>query len=287
MNWLRRCPPVTGARCRRKNAPLGSSVSNNYQTRSAPHHFKYYLRSMLLVMARRCTLHAQRRLGYVARSVSPVVMLRLESDWLVGRGMNSHQPLQALKEGSVRYDHLRVVDNATRDLPEEQQSEAAELLTTLACQASVQQVRQAGEHLRSVVNPDGSLAKAEQDFSRRRLHLSPLLDGMVALDGLLDAESAATLNAALTPFLVPAGSEDHRSTPQRRADGLIQLADLAMTQADLPVSGGTRPQLTLVCPSTTLTATTTGTGGPESGVRFGCPTHPAEAQSSPQSPRSE
>ena len=106
----------------------------------------------------------------------------------------------------------------------------------------------------------------QHDFSRRRLHLSPLLDGMVAVDGLLDPESAATLDAALAPFLVPAGSSDDRTTPQRRADGLVELARVAMSQTDLGLTGGTRPQLSVLCTLPALAALREGDVGSADGV---------------------
>lgn len=50
---------------------------------------------------------------------------------------------------------------------------------------------------------------------------------MVAVDGLLDAEGAEVVTAALAPALVPAGEHDGRSTAQRRADGFVDLARTA------------------------------------------------------------
>ena len=57
-------------------------------------------------------------------------------------------------------------------------------------------------------------------------------------DGILDAEAGATLTTALQPFLVPTDPTDDRDTAQRRADGLVELAHLAMSQGQLPVTGG-------------------------------------------------
>jgi len=58
---------------------------------------------------------------------------------------------------------------------------------------------------------------------------------MVALDGLLDGEAAALLDGALEPFLVPASPDDERTTPQRRADGLIDVARVAREKGKLGV----------------------------------------------------
>ena len=72
------------------------------------------------------------------------------------------------------------------------------------------------------------------------------MDGMTSLDGLLDAEAAALLTAALEPFLVPADTDDTRTAAQRRADGLVQIVQSAADQALLPVVGGQRPHLQVI-----------------------------------------
>ena len=107
-------------------------------------------------------------------------------------------------------------------------------------------MRTAGKHLQDVLDPDGSLADSQHQFDRRYLTLAPLMDGMTALDGLLDAEAAALLTSALEPFLVPADRDDRRTAAQRRADGLIQIIQTSADQALLPVVGGERPHLQIV-----------------------------------------
>jgi hypothetical protein len=81
---------------------------------------------------------------------------------------------------------------------------------------------------------------------------------MVGVDGLLDPEGAATVNAALQPFLVPIEKTDDRSTSQRRADGLVDLARKAMDQGELGISGGSKPHLNVLCTFDSLA----GGGGP-------------------------
>ena len=130
--------------------------------------------------------------------------------------------------GDMTYDHVRAVERAVRHVPQEHQRDAAKVLTELATQSDVTAVRTAGRHLRFVTDPDGTLRDAERQFERRHLTLSPLLDGMTAVEGLLDPESAALFSAALEPFLVPHGSEDLRSAAQRRADGLVEIVRAAV-----------------------------------------------------------
>ena len=120
------------------------------------------------------------------------------------------------------------------------------MLTDLAEVGSVTDVRTAGKHLQYVLDPDGSLADSCGQFDRRYLTLAPLMDGMTAVDGLLDAESAALLTTALAPFLVPADADDTRTAAQRRADGLVQIVASACDHALVPVVGGERPHLQVI-----------------------------------------
>jgi hypothetical protein len=139
-----------------------------------------------------------------------------------------------LREGRVTTGHLASIERSLRRLPDDVVPEAAAALGALARQVDVGRLRTAGRRLQHVVDPDGALRDCEKQFERRYLQLSPLLDGMVAIDGLLDAEGAEAIGAALAPALVPAGEHDLRSTAQRRADGLV---DLARTVIDLPDAG--------------------------------------------------
>jgi hypothetical protein len=152
-------------------------------------------------------------------------------------------PVGHLRSGGITFDHLRSIDRAVRFIPAGREAEAVALLTDLAVTAPVADVRTAGKHLRLVADPDGTLADCERQFERRHLTLAPLLDGMTSVDGLLDAESAALLNAALEPFLVPMGPGDARSAAQRRADGLTDIVRTACDHRLLPMVGGERPHL--------------------------------------------
>ncbi|MCZ3387360.1 MAG: HNH endonuclease [Actinomycetia bacterium] len=152
-------------------------------------------------------------------------------------------PVDHVRDGMLTYEHLRAVERGVRHLPPDQQQRAVDLLTDLAQVAPVGDVRTAGKHLQHVIDPDGALADTCQQFDRRHLTLAPLMDGMTAMDGLLDAESAALLTAALAPFLVPADQDDTRTAAQRRADGLVQIVQTATDHALLPIVGGERPHL--------------------------------------------
>jgi hypothetical protein len=94
-------------------------------------------------------------------------------------------------------------------------------------------------------DPDGTDDDAEARRHRRRLHLSRLMDGSWAIDGLLDPVAGATLAAALRTIddqlhatdrheakerlgRDPIPADLARTPAQRRADALLELATRAM-----------------------------------------------------------
>ncbi|HEX5017695.1 MAG TPA: DUF222 domain-containing protein [Actinomycetes bacterium] len=156
--------------------------------------------------------------------------------------------VEKVRDGDITYAHLRIVDRGVRQVPPDRQAEAVDILTDLAEVAPVADVRVAAQHLAHVLDPDGSLSRNEQQFDSRYLTLAPLMDGMTAVDGLLDSEAAALLTNALEPFLTPADADDRRTAAQRRADGLIQIVQSACDHRLLPVAGGERPHLQVVVP---------------------------------------
>src|SRR6202023_1397433 len=72
------------------------------------------------------------------------------------------------------------------------------------------------------VDPEGALNEANRAHARRYLHLSEPQNGMMRIDGLLDAEGGATVRSALQAFMKPM-KDDERSYGQRQHDALIEL----------------------------------------------------------------
>lgn len=159
-----------------------------------------------------------------------------------------------LREGRVSIDHLAAVERSVRRLPANVVAEAIEALTDLAPLVDVGRLRTAGRALQHAVDPDGALRECERQYDRRYLQLSPLLDGMVAVDGLLDPEGAAAVEAALAPSLVPAGDHDLRTAAQRRADGFVEVARSAMDSDAATTLSGQPVQIQVLVPWHTLTS---------------------------------
>jgi len=102
------------------------------------------------------------------------------------------------------------------------------------------------------VDSAAALAEANRAYERRYLHVSEPSDGLVRLDGLLDAEGGAILRTALDARMLP-GKDDDRTPGQRRADALV---DLCRRKAGRSATGaGPRPHLVIRASLDTLLGT--------------------------------
>ena len=119
------------------------------------------------------------------------------------------------------------------------------------------------------VDAAGALAEANHAYERRYFHIGEPVNGLVRLDGVLDAEGGATLRTALSALMKPV-KDDARSYGQRSADALVELGRRG--------SGGkgngavARPQLIIRASLDTLA----GTKGAPAGELEGGGTVPAE-----------
>jgi Domain of unknown function (DUF222)/HNH endonuclease len=168
---------------------------------------------------------------------------------------------QALAAGEITYQHAAVLAEATHDLPAGNVTEAEPVLLDAARRLDPLRLRRVTGHLRGVIDPDRADERARARLERRGLWLSGTIDGMVAVDGLLDSEAGEAVQAALAPLARPCGPEDERSAAQRRADALGELARLGLQAGWLPQEGGLRPQLTVAVELGSLLAGSGGVGG--------------------------
>lgn len=104
-------------------------------------------------------------------------------------------------------------------------------------------------HLVDIGEDEDAIERAERERAARHVHLRPV-GGMLHLDGLLPPVQAAPLITALEAFGQPApagpdGEPDERSTGQRRADALCEIAHQVLDHG-APVLGGLRPHVQVV-----------------------------------------
>ena len=154
----------------------------------------------------------------------------------------------------ITYRHAALIATATVELPEDDSEQAELILLEAARRCDPATLRKITTHLRCTVDPDGARSRDEDIHGRRRLFLSPILDGQFALDGALDAQGGATVLAALMALDSPIPDDD-RTPAQRRADALVELARRALDGGDLPDTGGERPHLTVTIDLASLTGT--------------------------------
>jgi hypothetical protein len=119
------------------------------------------------------------------------------------------------------------------------------------------------------VDAAGALAEANHAYQRRYFHIGEPQDGLVRLDGVLDAEGGAILRTALQAFMQPI-KDDARTYGQRSADALVELG--RQGSGNKRNGAGPRPQLIIRASLDTLA----GTKGAPAGDLEGGGTIPAE-----------
>ncbi len=119
------------------------------------------------------------------------------------------------------------------------------------------------------VDAAGALAEANHAYQRRYFHIGEPQDGLVRLDGVLDAEGGAILRTALQAFMQPI-KDDARTYGQRSADALVELG--RQGSGTKRNGAGPRPQLIIRASLDTLA----GIPGAPAGELEGGGTIPAE-----------
>jgi hypothetical protein len=151
-------------------------------------------------------------------------------------------------------------------LPEQVTVAAEPVLVEAAAGLDPPRLRRVIAHLCLVADPDGAARAGEVRYGRRGLWLAPTLEGMVAVDGLLEPEAGQVVLAALEPLARPADAQDTPSGGQRRADALAELARRALEGGGLPQTGGVRPQLTVTVDLDSLLGRSSAVGGEVGGA---------------------
>ena len=162
----------------------------------------------------------------------------------------------ALAAGEISVPHARLVTVALAELAEaasrELAAEAEPALVDVARGMDPGRLRRELVHVRHALAPEAAATAADRTFDRRGLSVSETFGGMVAVDGMLDAEGGAALLSALMALAGPTGPEDRRTSRQRRTDALVDLARRQLDRGDLPALGTERPHLTVTVPLATL-----------------------------------
>jgi hypothetical protein len=180
---------------------------------------------------------------------------------MVARGLRELEgTAAAFAAGDITYSHaIGVVRTASR-VGAELVADAEPILLEAGRQLDCKRFGYVLAYFRNTVDPDGSLADANQQHDRNFLQLSQSWDGRWFLEGRLDAESGAVVNTALQAVTPPPAADDMRGASWRRAAGLVELCHQALASGRLRTTGGQKPHL-VVTASLAALQRAPGTGG--------------------------
>jgi hypothetical protein len=150
---------------------------------------------------------------------------------------------KAFAAGEIGLEHAAAVAALAAKLGAEAVVGYESILLELARSAPPRQLRIACEHLAQLLDPAGDADQAARQRRARYLAAGRTVDGMVHLQGLLDAAAGEVVLTALRAAM-PAPAEDEQRGPgQRRADALTDICADWLASGDPPTSGGVRPQV--------------------------------------------
>jgi hypothetical protein len=159
---------------------------------------------------------------------------------------------EAFTTGEISQTHVAVIARTARQVGVEHVAASQNALLSVATTSNPERLRVATQHLRYCVDPDAVDREAVQALRERELSVVPTIWGMVAINGLLDPASGATVLAALDTLTPPSHDDDPRTAGQRRADALTELCRRGLDGGDLPQVNGEKPHLLVTVPYETL-----------------------------------
>jgi hypothetical protein len=151
----------------------------------------------------------------------------------------------ALGSGEISFQSASALCHLREQLGEKGRLFDEDEMLGFAREYSVSELRKLCHFARHVADPDGFFNDAEENFTRRRLHISQMPDGLFAVDGLLDPVSGAAFKTGLDVLAKRKGPEDERTRSQRMADAAGELAIYAMEQGTLPRRHSIKPHINL------------------------------------------
>jgi hypothetical protein len=162
------------------------------------------------------------------------------------------QTRQAFASGNVGYQHVALLARSAEKVGAA--AVQGEETSLLKAAETMDPGRFAGvaREFEYRVDHAAALAESNRAYARRYLHISDVKDGLVHLEGLLDAEGGATLKTALSALMPPPSKDDGRTPGQRRVDALVELARRPLDGSTLGSVGGRRPHLVITASAETV-----------------------------------
>jgi Domain of unknown function (DUF222)/HNH endonuclease len=189
--------------------------------------------------------------------ISPVEASRMI---LLGQIMNRRSAIAAAVEsGAVNPAQALAIGHVLDDVAPEEPAildKVEAVLIDHATQFEPAILRRLGQRVLAHVSPDRADARLrdtlerEERLARQRRGFTLSSDGLggTRISGVLDAEGAAIVAAAIEPLARPVrddNSPDLRTAPARRADALVEVCRIALAAGGLPDNGGIPPQLNI------------------------------------------
>ena len=179
------------------------------------------------------------------------------------------QTEQAFAHGQLGYQHVAVIARTAEHVGAAAVRREEGNLVKAARTMDPGQFTTVAKNFEHRVDAAGAVAEVNRAYQRRYLHIGEPQDGIVRLDGLLDAEGGATVRTALAGLMKPI-KDDDRTHGQRSADALVELCRRGAGSERS--SAGPRPQLIIRTSLDTLA----GIPGAPAGELEGGGTVPAE-----------
>jgi hypothetical protein len=174
----------------------------------------------------------------------------------------------ALASGEIGFQSASVLSHLREKLGDRKDLFDEEEMLGFARDYSVSGLRKLCHLAWHVVDPDGFFKESEENYSRRRLHISQMPDGMYAVDGMLDPLTGASLKTAVDALAKRKGPEDDRTYSQRTNDAVAELVNHAMDQGTLPRRNGVRPHINV---TTTIEGLKNELGAPPADLELSLP----------------
>ncbi|MFZ0014298.1 MAG: DUF222 domain-containing protein [Acidimicrobiia bacterium] len=149
--------------------------------------------------------------------------------------------LSAWKHRLITSDQADVLLRAAQKSPEDY--EGAENVLLDIAGDTVDETKRVIEYWRNDVDIPGKRLEVEEQLRRRHFDVSRRPNGMVGGEFQLPMSAGETLFTALEALMPPPTTGDARTTGQRRADALEDLARSFLDGSETPVVGGERPHL--------------------------------------------
>src|SRR5438445_8114171 len=146
----------------------------------------------------------------------------------------------AFASGEVGYEHVAVLARAAEHVGAAAVRKEEGKLLQAAQTMDPGQFVTVAKNFEHRVDAAGALAEANHAYQPRYFPIGEPVDGLVRVDGLLDAEGGATLRTALQPFMKPV-KDDARNYGQRSIDALMELC--RQGSGSRRDGAGPRPQL--------------------------------------------